>query len=92
MGFKHIPFDRVSWITTGFLGLTLLLSLTAAPLYIIFEGVGGFMWALFAFYMAATGLSITLGYHRLFSHLSFGAKWPVRLFVLIFGAAAWENS
>ena len=40
----------------------------------------------------ASGLSSTLGYHRLFSHLSFKAKWPVRLFTLIFGATAMENS
>ena len=40
----------------------------------------------------ATGFSITLGYHRLFSHATFRAKLPVRLFTLIFGAAAFENS
>jgi len=28
----------------------------------------------------------------LFSHLSFKAKWPVRLFTLVFGACAFENS
>ena len=46
----------------------------------------------FSFYYIATGTSITLGYHRLFSHKAFKAKWPVKLFVLIFGAAAFENS
>jgi stearoyl-CoA desaturase (delta-9 desaturase) len=44
----------------------------------------------FAFFIA-TGLSITLGYHRLFSHMAFQASWPVRLLTLIFGAAAFEN-
>ena len=42
--------------------------------------------------LAATGFSVTLGYHRLFSHMTFRAKLPVRLFTLIFGAAAFENS
>ena len=37
-------------------------------------------------------MSITLGYHRLFSHKAFKAKWPVKLFVFLFGAAAFENS
>jgi stearoyl-CoA desaturase (delta-9 desaturase) len=37
-------------------------------------------------------MSITLGYHRLFSHQAFKAKWPVKLFVLLFGAAAFENA
>lgn len=37
-------------------------------------------------------MSITVGYHRLFSHKAFNAKWPVKLYVLLFGAAAFENS
>jgi len=37
-------------------------------------------------------MSITVGYHRLFSHKAFQAKWPVKLYVLLFGAAAFENS
>ena len=47
---------------------------------------------MFLFFFIATGLSITLGYHRLFSHVAFQASWPVRLLTLIFGAAAFENS
>jgi stearoyl-CoA desaturase (delta-9 desaturase) len=63
-----------------------------APLYLWHFDMGWLMWSLFAFYVIATGLSITLGYHRLFSHLSFKAKWPVRLATLVFGACAFENS
>ncbi len=40
----------------------------------------------------ACGFSVSLGYHRLFSHITFQASWPIRLFTLIFGAAAFENS
>lgn len=92
MFFKKIPFDRVEWVTFSFLVGVLVLSLTAVPLYLYFCGIDLFLFCLTAFYMVATGISITLGYHRLFSHLSFKAKLPVRLFVAIFGAAAWENS
>lgn len=90
--FKNIPFDRVNWVTSSFLGGTLFLSLTAVPVYLWVYGIDWFLIALTAFYTVATGLSITLGYHRLFSHLSFSAKWPVKAFVALFGAAAWENS
>jgi len=90
--FKNIPFNRVEWITCFFLSTTLIASLTAVPWYIINYGLDWFQFALFLFFCCATGLSITLGYHRLFSHISFKAKWPVRLFVTLFGAAAWENS
>jgi len=46
---------------------------------------------LFFVFFSATGLSITLGYHRLFAHVAFQARWPVRLATLVFGAAAFEN-
>ena len=38
------------------------------------------------------GLSVTAGYHRLFSHKTYQASWPVRLALLVFGAGALENS
>ncbi len=90
--FKNIPFNRVEWITFFFLFGTLLATFTAVPWYLITYGFDWFQFGLFFFYCCATGLSITLGYHRLYSHLSFKAKWPVRLFVTLFGAAAFENS
>ncbi len=40
----------------------------------------------------ACGLSITAGYHRLFAHRSYQATWPVRLLLLIFGAASFQRS
>jgi Fatty-acid desaturase len=68
------------------------LALTAVPLYIWHYGVDWFQAGLFFFFYMATGFSITLGYHRLFSHLSFKAKSPVKLATLLFGACAFENS
>ena len=38
------------------------------------------------------GLSTTAGYHRLFSHKTYEARWPARLFFLLFGAAAFQGS
>ena len=90
--FRRIPFQRINWTTSTFLIGTLALAVTAVPLYLWHFGFDWFQLVLFVVLTAATGLSITLGYHRLFSHLAFRASWPVRLFVLIFGAAAFENS
>jgi stearoyl-CoA desaturase (delta-9 desaturase) len=89
---SRIPFHRVNWVNTSFLFVITTLGVIAAPIFLIMYDMNWIMWSLFTFYMIATGLSITLGYHRLFSHLSFKAKWPVRLFTLIFGACAFENS
>lgn len=46
----------------------------------------GILWYLLC------GLSITAGYHRLFSHRAYQASAPVRAALLAFGAAAWERS
>ena len=73
----------------------MLSTLVGLPVFIYHFG-GQMNWwihgAVFVGMFIASGLSITLGYHRLFSHISFKAKWPVRLFTLIFGATAMENS
>ena len=90
--FSRIPFNRVDWPTSSFLIGTLFLSLTAVPAYIWFFGIDWFQIGLFFAMFFACGFSITLGYHRLYSHLTFQAHWIVRLLTLIFGAGAFENS
>ena len=90
--FFRLPLDRINWLTSSFLIGTAALTLTGLPLYLWFFGLDWFQVVLFFVMLSAIGFSITLGYHRLFSHLTFQASWPIRLFVLIFGAAAFENS
>jgi stearoyl-CoA desaturase (Delta-9 desaturase) len=90
--FSRFPFDRVNWLISSFLIGTLFLSLTAVPLYLYFFGIDWFQIVLFFFMLYACGFSITLGYHRLFSHLAFCASSFVRLFTVIFGAGAFEGS
>jgi len=87
-----LPRKNIQWVNTLFLSGTLLTALFAVPWYIWTYGFGLFQFSLFFFFFIATGLSITLGYHRLFSHLTFHASLPVKLFTLLFGAAAFESS
>lgn len=87
----RIPFDRINWTNSSFLISTAVITCTAVPLYLWHYGVDAFQLAMFFTFFIATGLSITLGYHRLFAHVAFQARWPVRLATLIFGAAAFEN-
>lgn len=84
--------NLIHWPNTLFLIGTLLLTVAGVPAYLWHHGIDVFQASLFLFFFAATGLSITLGYHRLFSHLAFQARWPVRLLTLLIGAAAFENS
>src|SRR5689334_199566 len=88
----RLPLDRINWITSSFLIGTLALTLTVVPVYLWFFGLDWFQVALFFVMLFACGFSVTLGYHRLFSHLAFQASWPIRLVTLIFGAGAFENS
>ena len=90
--FNKIPFSRVNWITSIFLITTALLAVTAVPIYLWHFGIDWFQFGMFFFYTVITIMSITLGYHRLYSHLAFKAKWPVKLVTLLFGACAFENS
>src|SRR6058998_1733415 len=90
--FSRIPFHRVNWLTSSFLIGTFVLSITTVPIYLWYFGIDWFQVILFSLLLSATGFSITLGYHRLFSHLAFRARLPVKLFVLMFGPAAFENS
>ena len=82
----------INWVTTIFLISTLVISLITVPVYIWQFGLGRFEVVLFAAMFTATGLSITVGYHRLFSHKTFVAAWPVRLMALLFGSATFEMS
>jgi stearoyl-CoA desaturase (delta-9 desaturase) len=90
--FVYIPWKRINWTTSIFLAIINTLAVTAVPLYLWHYGLDRFQVSLFLFFYIITGLSITLGYHRLFSHLSFKAKTPVKITTLIFGACAFENS
>ncbi len=84
--FARIPFERVHWVTSSFLIGTLFLTLTAVPAYLYFFGLDWFQVILFFFMLSACGFSITLGYHRMFSHLAFQGHPVVRALVGSFSA------
>ncbi len=88
----HTPWGQVRWRNVIFLTTTFFVTVFAVPAYIWKFGLDAFQIGLFFFFFLATGFSITLGYHRLFSHLTFQANWSVKFFTLFFGAAAFEGS
>lgn len=83
---------RLNVFSTIFLLGTLLIALVGTPWYIVNHGLGLPETLTFLGIWFAVGLSVTAGYHRLFAHKTYQAAWPVRLFFLVFGAAALENS
>lgn len=84
--------SRIDWVNSAFLVLTPLIAFTGTGYLVANDAVHPATVALAVVWAILTGFGITGGYHRLFSHKSYDAKWPYRLFVLLFGAAAFENS
>jgi stearoyl-CoA desaturase (delta-9 desaturase) len=84
--------QRVDWPVTLFLLITPLVAMILVPIYFAVEEVH---WPLLLFavvFAAATNLSITAGYHRLFAHRSYEAHPLVRMLYLLLGASAWQGS
>lgn len=84
--------DQVCWPTTLFLIITPLVGILGTALAISLEG---FSWGMFFFglvFAAATNLSITTGYHRLFSHRSYDAHPFVKWVLVFIGTSAWQSS
>jgi stearoyl-CoA desaturase (delta-9 desaturase) len=81
----------INWPTVLFIAATSLGAL-AWPFFAWHHGVTGTEIALAVGYYVATGLSITVGYHRLLSHRTFKAHPAAEALFLLFGAAAWQGS
>lgn len=69
-----------------------LLTVLAVPLAALTVGLSWVDLLPFLALWILTGISITAGYHRLFSHRTYKAAWPVRAFFALFGAMAMQNS
>lgn len=72
--------------------LTFLTTVTVVPWYGIVHGFNAATWGFFAFFAIANGMSITGGYHRLWAHKTYDAHWSLKLFYLVFGTMAMQNS
>jgi stearoyl-CoA desaturase (delta-9 desaturase) len=82
----------INWLPAVVLIATPLVALTLVPWYGITHGFTASHWLVFALVLACNGLSITAGYHRLWSHKTYKAHAALRWFFALFGAAATQNS
>src|ERR1035437_13394 len=83
------PFNWISFLFLMCLPIFAVLSCTAHLLCHAFS-----IWNLVLFFAMAiiTGFSVTIGYHRYYSHRTFECHPLLQWFFLIFGAGALENS
>ena len=86
---KTRPFD---YATTILFSLVTVGAIVGLPTFAYFYDFSWVDWSLFGLLYVATGLGITVGYHRLITHRSFTCPNWVKAALLIAGGLALENS
>ncbi len=81
----------VNWTNMVLFTLTPLLAVTLVPLYGYFYGYDLYEWVVFFLLMGFCGMSITAGYHRLWSHKAYKAHPFLRVVFALGGACALQN-
>ncbi|MBM3207609.1 MAG: acyl-CoA desaturase [Chlamydiae bacterium] len=66
--------------------------LVMLPIYLFKTSPSGQLWLSAFVLLYLTGLSITVGYHRLYSHLTYKTRPVVEFLLLFFGAMATQGS
>ena len=87
-----LPSPRIRWLGIIFFLILHAVGFIGTPLYVIYHGVNTADLVLFFTFFVLTSMAITVGYHRLFAHVTFSANPVVRFFLLLFGAATFEES
>jgi len=86
---KELPLlQRINWLSTTIIMTPLIAFVVGIP----FVPLRTPVLILSIIQYLLTGLGITMGYHRLWSHRAFKAHWTIELLLLFFGAAAYEGS
>jgi stearoyl-CoA desaturase (Delta-9 desaturase) len=88
----YLPKLRLNLTNLIFFAALPVIAIVGTVLFCIFGLVHWPTWILAGSYMLLTGLAITAGYHRLFSHKTYRAVWPLRFILLLLGAATFEGS
>lgn len=83
---------RVEWPNFWFIALTPIVAIGGTIWVLLNGGPHWATWILAFAMLMLSGLGITGGYHRLFSHKTYRAHWLVRLGLLLLGGAAFEGS
>ncbi len=80
------------WLNISVFSITGLVTLIGVPAYAFIYGFDGWQIAAMIAGIAFCEISITAGYHRLWSHRSYQAHWLVRMILAIGGTFATQNS
>ncbi|GIU25754.1 acyl-CoA desaturase [Shewanella sp. MBTL60-007] len=82
----------IIWMNVSLFSITFVCAAIFVPWYGITHGFDAIEWVAFVVLAFASGLSITGGYHRLWSHRTYKAHASVRFLYALGGALALQNS
>lgn len=82
----------INWVAAIVLTATPIAALIAIPWYAFNFDFSTAAWVSFITLLWFNGLSITGGYHRLWAHRAYEAHWSLKIFYMLFGAMAIQNS
>jgi stearoyl-CoA desaturase (Delta-9 desaturase) len=83
---------KIDWVNTLFLTLSPIAAVILCWSFFKGHGMDYGQLGMAVFFYFLTGLSITAGYHRMLSHRAYNAHPIVKFVLLVFGAAAFQNS
>jgi stearoyl-CoA desaturase (Delta-9 desaturase) len=81
----------IRWLNLAVLGVPVLVCLTLVPWYGFTHGYDLYEWAWFLALLTFCEMSITAGYHRLWSHGAYKAHPALRFIFALGGACALQN-
>jgi stearoyl-CoA desaturase (delta-9 desaturase) len=79
-------------VTRVFLFTTPVVAIALTAYYLATQPFSPTIWIFGVIYYYMSGMSITGGYHRLFSHRAYDASTPMKVYYALFGAAAFQHS
>ena len=83
---------KINWTNVLFFILLPIIAITGTVLACLYAPISWRTWVLALVMLSLGSLSITAGYHRLFSHQTYRAAWPVQLLFVLFGSATFQGS
>ena len=83
---------RIIWLNVLVFSITFAIAAIGLPIYLYFYDFDVATWIAFVIATGYCGMSITAGYHRLWSHKTYETKGWIRFIYAIGGAFAIQNS
>ena len=83
---------RLIWLNVSVFVITFLVAAIGVPYWAFIHGFSNLVIIAAIISFIYCGMSITTGYHRLWSHKTFQAHWSLRLICALGGAFALQNS